>query len=146
MFTFIQRLNLQNSTPSQVIARIWHNAHPRKVGTLIWLTFNQGLLVGTWLQFMGIPPHCKVCDSGAEESLQHCLLERPMAHRAWGAYKKIWDEWKAPGDTAITWSFILLREAATERENDPLGLLAYHTGDFTYPRQPLDILRSFLLY
>jgi len=33
-----------------------------------------------------------------------------------------------------------------EQEDDPHGLLAYHTGDFTYPRQPLDILRSLLLY
>ncbi len=85
-------------------------------------------------------------DSGAEESPQHCLLECPMAQRAWEAYKKIWDEWKAPEDIAISWPFILLGEAATEREDDPPGLLAYHTNGFTYPRQPLDILRSFLLY
>ncbi len=56
MLAFIQRLNLRNSTTSQVIVRIWHKARPRKVGTLIWLTFNQGLPVGTWLQLMGIPP------------------------------------------------------------------------------------------
>jgi len=49
MFAFIQGLNLQNSMTSQVIARVWHNARPRKVGTLIWLTLNQGLPVGTWL-------------------------------------------------------------------------------------------------
>ncbi len=33
---------------------------PRKVGIVIWLTLNCGLLVGTWLQCMGIPPTCKV--------------------------------------------------------------------------------------
>jgi hypothetical protein len=33
-----------------------------------------------------------------------------------------------------------------ENEDDPLGLLAYHTGGFTYPRQPLNILRSFIVY
>jgi hypothetical protein len=49
MFAFIQGLNLQNSMTTQVIARVWHNARPRKVGTLIWLTLNQGLPVGTWL-------------------------------------------------------------------------------------------------
>ncbi len=32
---FVQGLNLQNSMAAQVIARIWHNARPRKVGTLI---------------------------------------------------------------------------------------------------------------
>jgi hypothetical protein len=52
--SFIQRLNLHNSTVTQVMARIWHNTRPRKVGTLIWLTLNRGLLVGTWLQCMGI--------------------------------------------------------------------------------------------
>jgi len=57
ILTFIQGLNLQNSTTPQ--ARIWHNARPKKVGTFIWLTLNQGLLVGTWLQLMGIPPIAK---------------------------------------------------------------------------------------
>jgi len=100
ILTFIQRLNLQNSTTPQVIARIWHNARPRKVGTLIWLTLNQGLLVGTWLQLMGIPPYCKVCDSRVEKSSQHCLFECPMAQRAWEAYKRIWEDWKMPKDIA----------------------------------------------
>jgi hypothetical protein len=73
--SFIQRLNLQNSTVTQVIARIWHNARPWKVGILIWLTLNRGLPVGTWLQCMGILPTCKVCTEEAPESPQHCLLE-----------------------------------------------------------------------
>ncbi len=33
-----------------------------------------------------------------------------------------------------------------ELEDDPPGLLAYHTDEFTYPRQLLDILRSLILY
>jgi hypothetical protein len=40
ILSFIQSLNLWNSTISQVVARIWHNARPQKVGTLIWLTLN----------------------------------------------------------------------------------------------------------
>jgi hypothetical protein len=72
--SFIQRLNLQNSTIMQVVAKIWHNAWPQKVNTLIWLTLNQGLPVGTWLQCMGILPTCKVCTEEALESPQHCLL------------------------------------------------------------------------
>jgi len=40
MNTFIQELNLSNSTTTQVTARIWHNSRPRKVGTLIWITLN----------------------------------------------------------------------------------------------------------
>jgi hypothetical protein len=49
IYSFIQRLNLQNSTITQVMARIWHNSQPRKVDTLIWLTLNRGLPLGTWL-------------------------------------------------------------------------------------------------
>ncbi len=146
MFAFKQGLNLQNSTTSQVIARVWHNARLRKVGTFIWLTLNQGLPVGTWLQLMGIPPQCKVCDSSAEESPQHCLLECSMAQRVWDAYKRIWDECKAPVGFTPSWPFVLLGEAVMEREDDPPGLLAYHIGGFTYLKQPLDILRSFILY
>jgi len=146
MLSFIKDLNLRNFTTSQVIARIWHNARPRKVGTLIWLTFNQGLPVGTWLQLMGIPPQCKVCNSGHVESPIHCLLECPMAQRTWEAFKKIWREWQALDDITISWLFVMLGEAVIEREDDPHGLLAYHTGGFTYPRKPLDILRSLLLY
>jgi len=144
--SFIQGLNLRNTSSAQLIARLWHNARPRKVGTLIWLTLNQGLPVGTWLQLMGIAPQCKVCDSNAEESPQHCLLECPKAQHAWEAFKRIWDEWQAPHDIAITWPFVLLGEATMEREDNPPGLLAYHTGGFTYPKQPLDFLRNFILY
>jgi hypothetical protein len=69
-----------------------------------------------------------------------------MAQRAWEAYKKIWREWQAPDDITTSWPFVLLGEAAIEHEDYPPGLLAYHTGGFTYLRQPLDILCSLLLY
>jgi len=82
MMTFMQGLNLRNSTPAQMTARLWHNARPRKVGTFIWLTLNQGLPVGTWLQLMGINPICKVCNLNTEESALHCLLECPTAQSA----------------------------------------------------------------
>jgi hypothetical protein len=101
IITFIDNLNLRNSSISQVVARIWHNSRPRKVGTLIWLTLNQGLPTGTWLQVMGISPTCKTCSSGAPESPQHCLLDCPSAQRAWGAFKRVWEEWKAPEDVTF---------------------------------------------
>jgi hypothetical protein len=69
-----------------------------------------------------------------------------MAQHAWEAFKEIWKEWQAPGDVTISWPFVLLGEAVSKREDDPPGLLAYHKGGFTYLRQPLDILRSLLLY
>ncbi len=102
--------------------------------------------MGTWLQLMGIPSHCKVYDSNTEESPQHCLLERPMVQRAWTAFKRIWAEWQAPHDLEVTWPFALLGEVIIEREDNPPGILAYHPGGFTYPKQPLDILHSFILY
>ncbi len=109
--SFIQRLNLQNSIVTQVITRIWHNARPRKVGTLIWLTLNRGLLVGTWLECMGILPTCKVCTKEALESPQHCLLECSLAKRAWEAFFHIWQKWGAPNDITLSWPFIMLGEA-----------------------------------
>jgi hypothetical protein len=111
MQAFFQGLNLRNTTNSQMIAKLWHNAGPRKVGTLIGLTLNKRLLVGTWLELMGISPQCKVCDSNSEESLQHCLLECPMGQCAWKAFKRIWVKWQAPQDLAITWPFAQLGEA-----------------------------------
>jgi hypothetical protein len=39
-----------------------------------------------------------------------------------------------------------LGEASIEREDDLPGPHAYHIGGFTYLRQPLDILRTFILY
>jgi hypothetical protein len=41
---------------------------------------------------------------------------------------------------------VLLGEAMFEEEDDPPDLHCYHTGGFSYRRQPLDILRSFLLF
>jgi hypothetical protein len=95
---------------------------------------------------MGIDPICKVCNLNTEESALHCLLECPMAQSAWKAFKRVWAEWQAPHDIAITWPFILLGETTIEHDDDPHGLLAYHTGGFTYPMQPFDILRNFILY
>jgi hypothetical protein len=46
----------------------------------------------------------------------------------------------------INWPFVLLGEPVLEKKDDPPGHLTYHAGSFTYPRQPLDILRSFILY
>jgi hypothetical protein len=69
-----------------------------------------------------------------------------MAQRAWEAFKRIWTEWQAPHDLEITWPFAMLGEAVIKNEDDPPGLLAYHTGGFTYPKQPLDILRNFIVY
>jgi hypothetical protein len=47
IITFIQDLGLHNSTVAQIVARMWHNARPRKVGVLTWLTLNNELSVGT---------------------------------------------------------------------------------------------------
>ncbi len=46
----------------------------------------------------------------------------------------------------ISWPFALIGEVALEHEDDPPDLLTYHTDGFTYLHQPLDILRSFVLY
>jgi hypothetical protein len=69
-----------------------------------------------------------------------------MAQIAWKAFKRIWNEWKIHRDLTTSWPFLLLGEATMELEDDPPGLLAYHTGRFTYPQQSLDILRTFILY
>jgi len=146
IINFIQGLSFRNSTTAQVVARIWHNARPRKVGALIWLTLNKGLPVGTWLQTMGLQATCKGCNQGLPEFVQHCLLDCPPAQKAWSAFRSTWDVWEAPDRLSITWPFILLGEAVFEEEDNPPNLQRYHTGGFSYQRQPLDILRSFLLY
>jgi len=69
-----------------------------------------------------------------------------MAQRVWSAFKRIWVEWNTPRSLTLSWPFVLLDEAVLEHEDDPPGLFTYHTGGYTYPRQPLDILRSFILY
>jgi hypothetical protein len=146
IITFVQSLSLRNSTVTQVIAKVWHNARPRKVGALTWLILNKGLPVGTWLQVMGIPAACKGCDQGPPESAQHCLMDCTPAQQAWKAFHRVWNEWRAPNRLHITWPFLLLGEAVFEEDDDPPDLHSYHTGGFTYYRQPLDILKSFLVY
>jgi hypothetical protein len=69
-----------------------------------------------------------------------------MAQRTWDAYQKVWKEWEAPTSLTLSWPFVLLGEAIWEREDNPPRLLAYHTGGFTYLRQPLDIFRGFIFY
>ncbi len=130
----------------QVLVKIWHNSHPHKVGTLIWLTLNRKLHVGTWLQCMGIPPPCKVCPNETLKSLQHCFLECAKAKHAWEAYLKVWQKWGASDNVALSWPFILLGELVFEREDDLPNIQGYHTGSFSYIRQLLDIFKRFILY
>jgi hypothetical protein len=95
---------------------------------------------------MGLQTTCKGCNQDIPESAQHCLMYCALAQKAWNAFSRTWDEWGAPNRLSITWPFILLGEAVFEKENDPPDLQRYHTGGFSYIRQPLDILRSFLFY
>jgi len=120
-----------------MIARIWHNSRLHKVGTLIGLSLNRGLPVGTWLQCMGISPSCKVCGTGIPESPQHCLFECPLAKRAWEAFKAVWQKWRVPSEVTPSWPFILLGEAVFEREDDPPGFQGYHMGASPTPSSPL---------
>jgi hypothetical protein len=89
IITFVQLLNLQNSTVAQIIAMMWHNARPRKVGVLTWLILNNGLPVDTWLQIMGISATCKGSDQGFPESAQHCLMDCTPAEQAWKAFQSV---------------------------------------------------------
>ncbi len=95
---------------------------------------------------MGIQTNRKGCDLGLSESAQHCLMDCVLAQRAWKAFNRVWKEWKAPDRLTISWPFILLGEAVFELDDNPPDLHCYHTGGYSYIRQPLDILRSFLLY
>ncbi len=61
----------------------------------------------------GDPPTCKVCTEEALESLQHCLIECPLAKRAWEAFFHIWEKWVAPNDITLSWPFIMLGEEAS---------------------------------
>jgi hypothetical protein len=100
--SFIQHLNLRNSTVVQIIARMWHNARLCKVGALTWLTFNNGLPMGTWLQTMGIQAPCKGYEQGLLESAQHCLMDCLPTQLVWKAFLRVWEEWEAPNRLVIT--------------------------------------------
>jgi len=85
----VVQLNLRNSTVAQIIAKMWHNARPCKVGALTWLILNNGLPVGTWLQIMGISATCKGCDQRLPESAQHCFMDCTLARQAWNAFRSV---------------------------------------------------------
>jgi hypothetical protein len=89
---------------------------------------------------------CKVYHVGLPESLQHYLLECAKAKYAWEAYFRVWQNWGASDDIALSWPFILLGDLVVERDDDPPKIQDYHASGFSFIRQPLDILRSFILY
>ncbi len=95
---------------------------------------------------MGIPFTCKVCPNEVLESPQHYLLNCDKTKHAWDAYLRVWQKWGAPDNIVLSWHYILLGELVFEIEDDPPNIQGYHTGGFSYIRQPLDILRSFILY
>ncbi len=102
--------------------------------------------MGTCLKCMGILPMCKVCTKEAPESPQNYLLECPLSKRTWEAFYYIWQKWGAPNDITLSLPFIMLGEAVFEREDDPPGVQGYHVRGFSYIRQLLDIIHSFILY
>jgi hypothetical protein len=61
LMTFMQQIVLNVIFPKQIIARLWHNSRPLKVSTVIWQTFNQGVLLELWLACMGFPSNNEVC-------------------------------------------------------------------------------------
>jgi hypothetical protein len=73
-------------------------------------------------------------------------MECTSAQKAWSAFLNVWGEWEAPNRLSITWPFVLLGESVFEEEDDPPNLHRYHPGGFSYRRQSLDILKSFLFY
>jgi hypothetical protein len=79
--SFIQRLNLQNSTVTQVMAKIWHNSRPRKVGTFIWLIVNRGLPISTWVQCMGIFPRVRFAQRKPPNPLNIVFLSVPLPNK-----------------------------------------------------------------
>ncbi len=143
--SFIQRLKLLNSTIAQVMAKIWHNSQPQKVDTLIWFTLNRGLLIGTWLQCMGILPTCKVCTEEAPEFPQHCFLECPLAKRAWEAFITSGKNGDRPM-TSLSPGHSSSWVKPSWRKLTPLGVQGYHVRGFSYIKQSFDILSSFILY
>jgi hypothetical protein len=72
--SFIQEMNLITIFYQQIPARFWHNARPKKVGTLIWLIFNKGFFMGSMFQRIGIEHTFQVCQIGLIEIPQHCLM------------------------------------------------------------------------
>jgi hypothetical protein len=80
----------------------------------------------------------------APESPQHCLLECPLAKRVWEAFYYVWHKWGAPNDVTLSWPFVMLGEAIFERKDDPPEVQGYHVRGFSYIKQPLDILHSFI--
>ncbi len=110
------------------------------------MTLNQDLLMGTWLQLMGIPPYCKVCDSGVEESPQHCLSSVPWCNVLGKLTREFVKTGKRPRISPSPGHSSYSGSLSPNERTTLSGSLAYYAGGFTYPRQPLDILRSFLLY
>jgi len=54
-----------------IIDKLWHSYWPTKVVSLILLTPNMGLFIGSWLLYMGINLIFKVCHDLIIENPQH---------------------------------------------------------------------------
>ncbi len=89
---------------------------------------------------------CKVCTNEAPEFLQHYFFKCPLPKQAWEAFYYIRHKWGAPNDITFSWAFIVLSEAIFEKEDDPPEVEGYHVKGFSYIKQVLDILCSFILY
>jgi len=96
---------------------------------------------------MGILPTCKVCTEEALESPQHYLLVCPLAKRAWEAFYYVWQKWGARPMASLSPGHSPCWVKPSSKEKMPLpGVQGHHVRGFSYIKQLLDILPSFILY
>jgi hypothetical protein len=94
----------------------------------------------------GDPPHMQGLHERGPRIPSTLSFRVSLAKRAWEAFYCVWHKWGAPNDVTLSWPFIMLGEAVFERKDDPPVAQRYHVGGFSYIKQPLDILCSFILY
>ena len=143
----LEAAGFNSKTREKNFNRIWHPYLPRKVSAMQWLILTEGLLVGAWLERIGLPNHCQLCPNRIRETLQHAFQDCQEIKRTWDLFRALRLTAGIPANYS-TWKEIsrgLMSEpAGPSMEED----LRWDTAAaFTVNMEtPWDILRAQLLW
>ncbi len=127
-----------------IIDRLWHSYWPTKVVSLILLTLNMGLSIGSWLLYMGINLIFEVCHDLIIENPQHCLFILYFDHYVTYLIQCLeLIKCASSSKHKISWNFILLVHIFS-RDDDPFTHSLHIVGFFPLYNFSINFIHYFL--
>ena len=146
----LMEMGYTGSQRKKFYLELWHPWVPRKVGTMVWLTCNEGLPLAEWRKTIGMPGDgkCNLCQEGLLESPQHTFMTCTATRQAWHQFRSLRQE----AGLAVgfsSWHEILTGLSPPSRSAEPIQddpIPEENEGIKMTVEKPWDILRMSIIW